>query len=417
MADGGNFILGNLNTANSVTTLNRNGSAANTALTVVNQNGSGIRGEGTGIGIGVRGDSRYFYAVYGSAPYGIAVGGFATTGNGVWGESTSGIGVRGQSKSQVGVSGVSDSAAGIHGHADNGTGVIGTSLNRFGVFGNSGHGVAGVFGRSSNSLGVAGRSIDSVGVAGFSETTIGVFGEAEPRGLSEKPRTPFGVLGRSQQAIGRGVVGVSRDGIAVGADTTTGFAGVFQGEVVVRGNFTVFTGAKSAAVQHPDGSHRRLYALESPESWFEDFGRGEIVDGRAQIDLDPDFAALVLSDSYHVFLTPEGESNGLYVQSRTPRGFVVQEQQRGTSSLEFSYRVVAKRKDIPGERLAKVEVPPRVMGADIVVAIPEPPELPAQPEPLERADDPKTVSPDDRFGKDAVKSAAPSKRKVRKKPS
>lgn len=417
MADGGNVILGNLNTANSVTTLNRNGSAANTALTVINQNGSGIRGEGTGTGIGVRGDSRHFYAVYGSAPHGIAVGGFATTGHGVWGESTLGIGVRGESESQVGVSGVSDTAAGVQGNAPNGTGVFGSSLNRIGVFGNSIFGMAGVFGRASKNLGVMGRSIESVGVAGFSETTIGVFGEAEPLGLSEKPRTPFGVLGRSQQSIGRGVVGVSRDGIAVGADTTTGFAGVFQGQVVVRGNFTVFNGAKSAAVQHPDGSHRLLYALESPESWFEDFGRGEMVDGQAQIDLDPDFAALVQSDSYHVFLTPEGESNGLYVSHRTPMGFLVQEQQRGTSRLEFSYRVVAKRKDIAGERLAKVEVPPPVIGADIVVAIPEPPELPGQPEPLERPDDQNTVLPNDRMEKDRAKSPAPSKRKVRKKPS
>jgi hypothetical protein len=417
MADGNNLILGNLNTSNSVTTLNRNGSATNTALTVVNQNGSGIRGEGSGNGIGVRGNSHHFYAVYGSAPYGVAVGGFATTGQGVWGESNSGIGVRGQSKSQVGVSGVSDTAAGVHGHADNATGVFGSSVNRSGVFGNSSHGLAGVLGNSRDNLGVAGTSIQSVGVAGFSENAIGVFGEAKPRGLAEKPRVTFGVLGRSQRADGRGVVGVSQDGVAVGGVTTSGFAGFFEGNVAVKGNFTVFNGAKSAAVQHPDGSYRRLYALESPESWFEDFGRGEMIDGRAQIDLDPDFAALVLSDSYHVFLTPEGDSNGLYVNSRTPRGFVVQEQQGGRSSLQFSYRVVAKRKDIPGERLAKVEVPPLVIGADIVVDIPEPPELPAQPEPLERPDDQNTVLPNNRMEKDAAKSAVPSKRKARKKTS
>ena len=47
------------------------------------------------------------------------------------------------------------------------------------------------------------------------------------------------------------------------------------------------------AMRHPDGSYRRLYSLESPETWFEDFGRGELLDGRAQVELDPDYAVLV----------------------------------------------------------------------------------------------------------------------------
>ncbi len=39
-------------------------------------------------------------------------------------------------------------------------------------------------------------------------------------------------------------------------------------------------GTKSAAVPHPDGSHRLLYCVEAPEAWFEDFGEGTI--GRGQ---------------------------------------------------------------------------------------------------------------------------------------
>ena len=33
---------------------------------------------------------------------------------------------------------------------------------------------------------------------------------------------------------------------------------------------------RSAAVPHPDGFHRRLYCIECPESWFEDFGEGTL---------------------------------------------------------------------------------------------------------------------------------------------
>jgi hypothetical protein len=164
-----------------------------------------------------------------------------------------------------------------------------------------------------------------------------------------------GVLGRSHPGNGRGVVGESRNGWAVLGSTTTGWAGVFHGRAIVFGGFFVWGGPKSAVVPHPDGSHRQLYTLESPESWFEDFGRGEVVNGRGRVELDPDFAAVVRSDDYHVFLSPEGNSNGLFVSERAPDGFEVREQRRGRSRLSFSYRVAARRRDVEVERLARAE--------------------------------------------------------------
>ena len=91
--------------------------------------------------------------------------------------------------------------------------------------------------------------------------------------------------------------------------------------------------------------------------WFEDFGRDQLANGRARVRLDPDFAALVHGNNYHVFLTAEGDSNGLYVGDRNANSFEVREKRSGTSSLAFSYRVVAKRKDIAGPRLERVDVP------------------------------------------------------------
>jgi hypothetical protein len=125
-----------------------------------------------------------------------------------------------------------------------------------------------------------------------------------------------------------------------------------------------------------------LYALESPESWFEDFGRGEMVRGRAQVELDPDYAAVVQTEDYHVFLTPEGNSKGLYVSNRRTSGFEVREQQGGTSTLTFSYRVVARRADIEVERLEKVELPPPIQADahDARMSTLEPPQLDEQPE-------------------------------------
>ncbi len=70
-----------------------------------------------------------------------------------------------------------------------------------------------------------------------------------------------------------------------------------------------------------------------------------------------DFAAVVHTADYHVFLTPKGDSRGLYVSSQSATGFTVHEQQGGTNSLAFSYRVVARRKDVEAVRLAKFSLP------------------------------------------------------------
>jgi hypothetical protein len=105
--------------------------------------------------------------------------------------------------------------------------------------------------------------------------------------------------------------------------------------------------------------------LKSPESWFEDFGHGTLAKGRSQVKIDPSFAALVHTDAYHVFLTPEGECNALYVSGKTSAGFEVVESAGGRSNVGFSYRVVAKRKDIAAERLAVIEKPARPVEADL----------------------------------------------------
>jgi hypothetical protein len=209
-----------------------------------------------------------------------------------------------------------NAGSGIRGEASgNGYGVLGTS--------NSGNGVLGT---SSN--GVVGSSTSSTGVSGISNSGFA------------------GVSGSSISGFG---------GFFTGPPSTNGSSG----SLFLSGNVVKSQGEYSEALPHPDGSQRLLYAPLSPESWYEDFGRGELVEGRGRVEFDPDFAAILGIDDghYHVFLTPEGDSNGLYVSSRSPTAFEVHEQQGDTSSLTFSYRVVAKRKDSQPERLAKLEEP------------------------------------------------------------
>jgi hypothetical protein len=59
-----------------------------------------------------------------------------------------------------------------------------------------------------------------------------------------------------------------------------------------------------------------------------------------------------LARTYHVFLTPNGDCKGLYISNRTAASFEVHELGGGSSSVEFSYRIVALRKKYETVRFA-----------------------------------------------------------------
>jgi hypothetical protein len=229
--------------------------------------------------------------------------------------------------------------AGAGNAAPDRTAIAAAADDGFGVYARS-------LGASANAFGVVGHAPNGTGVHGASTSRHGVIGISS---------TGFGVWGSSN---GFAVVGTAQTGPGVYGFSATGEAGQFVGTVTIYGNLQVIGGAKNAIVRHPDGSHRRVYTVESPESYFEDFGQGQLVDGRAEVRLDPDFAAFVHHDGYHVFITPEDDSQGLYVQQKTAAGFRVCEQQGGRSNTRFAYRIVARRKDIDLPRFDKVDLAP-----------------------------------------------------------
>jgi hypothetical protein len=131
------------------------------------------------------------------------------------------------------------------------------------------------------------------------------------------------------------------------------------------GNLTC-TGTKSAVVPVENGQRQvALYAVEAPQNWFEDFGSGQLASGAATVTVDPTYAQTVdISSDYHVFLTPEGDCQGLYVSHKTAAGFEVHELGGGHSNVAFAYRIVALRRGYENvrledmtERLKKVKPP------------------------------------------------------------
>lgn len=304
-------------------------------LKVVNPDDVGVSGSGT---TGVSGAG-----ISGSDPTGA-------------GGSSAGIGVAGSG--DFGVSGQGDSI-GVMGGAGSGPGVYGLG-NEIGVSGLGG--VTGVYGAGTTSgvhgtgeTGVFGSSTIDTGVRGFGQN-IGVVGEGGPS-FGHNGIGVLGVAGADGDVSGIGVMGdadTNGGDVGVWGTATNGWAIVGEGNCLIMGALVV-QGAKMAATKLRNGEHRALYCMESPECWFEDFGRVRLVRGKARVRLDRTFAEVVRTGDYHVFLSPEGLSHGLYISRRTRNGFDVKEQQRGTSTVPFSYRIVARRKDVEAPRFKRVK--------------------------------------------------------------
>jgi hypothetical protein len=269
--------------------------------------------------------------------------------------------------------GSADAAQGIT--QGNGAGIRGrnqaASGRAVGVMGEtasaSGNGVVGTVGLVPMSslpqnVGVLGRAVADFGMGvrgqipsnSIGTNTIAVYGENFSSDPGPGPGAGgFGVYGFS--ALGHGLVGATGTaggGAVIGSTNGVpgAVAGIFYGPLIVMG-------AKNAAIPHPDGAHRLLYCVESPESWFEDFGNAKLVRGCGSVTVDPEFARVADVSDYHVYLTPYGNSKGLHVVERSPEGFAVEENEGGRSDIEFGWRVVARRKDIEAPRFAKVTLP------------------------------------------------------------
>jgi hypothetical protein len=230
---------------------------------------------------------------------------------------------------------------------------------------------------SGETFGVYGFSSSSVG-AGVSGTAVSSSVEGGTVGGSY----PFGVWGDTSVGtstnLAAGVVGTADDNDAIQGwnnspgglptayfendESTAGtlpvlqtFGGTWAGSctIDVKGDLKC-SGSKSAVVPVDNGQRRvALYAVEAPQNWFEDFGSGQLASGSATVRLDQTFAQTVdTGTEYHVFLTPKGDCEGLYVTNETGSSFEVHELKSGRSNVAFDYRIVALRKGYENVRLA-----------------------------------------------------------------
>jgi hypothetical protein len=93
--------------------------------------------------------------------------------------------------------------------------------------------------------------------------------------------------------------------------------------------------------RNTNGQRVVAYTSESASATIEDVGTARMYGGVANVQLDPAFASVIDHKWYYVFLTPLGDTRGLYVSVKTASGFQARETERGRGSLEFDYRIVA----------------------------------------------------------------------------
>ena len=266
---------------------------------------------------------------------------------------------------------------GLDASATSGSGVYGLTEAGNGVFGETQSGGNGVFGVTDNptnfEAGVAGFAVSQSNTGQLVNLYSGVWGDTG----TDSDTLPsgdyaVGLLGTTDNSTageflnkssdyatlfvhnygtgGIGTAGTGKPGLfnTLMASSANGTCGIDDGSMSC-------TGALKSLTSTGGSRTVETYAMQSPENWMEDFGSGELVNGHAIISVDPAFAGTVSGDaSYHVFITPNGDSKGLYVTAKTASGFEVRESGGGTSSLSFDYRIVAKRAGYEGQRMVDV---------------------------------------------------------------
>lgn len=123
------------------------------------------------------------------------------------------------------------------------------------------------------------------------------------------------------------------------------------GNMVIAGSLTQH-GTPLTAHHLPAGPQVDTYSAQQTIATIEDFGTARLVAGHSYVMLENRYrSAIDPRAGYFVFLTPESDSNGLFVAQMNSAGFEVQENRGGRSTLTFQYRIVAKPLDSAATRL------------------------------------------------------------------
>ncbi|MGB8261981.1 MAG: hypothetical protein WCE75_16595, partial [Terracidiphilus sp.] len=280
----------------------------------------------------------------------VATYGSVANGKAVYGAAPAGIGIYGTTSTGTGVSGIADTGIGVSAFTNTGTGVAVTSTGGLstGVLVNAAW--TGVHAMQDGGAWTGSRVGGPPALWGDSGSSAGLALAA-----TGGDTTAAVVMNNSAGSVALNVFNYSSGGAiksnfsALAAGTPDGICGVGGA-----GSLTC-TGPVKSLVATSDARQVETYAVQSAENWMEDYGSGQLAAGRAAVRIDQAFAKVINAGvEYHVFLTPNGDCKGLYVDHKTAEGFQVHELGGGVSQIAFDYKIVAKRTGHEAERLHDV---------------------------------------------------------------
>jgi hypothetical protein len=214
-------------------------------------------------------------------------------------------------------------------------------------------GVAGLsLGTSGNGHGVYGSSTNGDGVYGVTNanasSTTGVYGAATADG--------YGVYAESNDTSGLyyslvAQANASNTNIFLGVNNSSGDNCAMDSKADLTCTGKISGSVVQMRQPNSSGRHVLSYASQSASATIEDVGTARMYDGVANVQISSDFASVMDHTWYYVFLTPLGDTRGLYVSRKTVSGFQIRETARGRDSLEFDYRIVAHPLDASTDRL------------------------------------------------------------------
>jgi hypothetical protein len=189
----------------------------------------------------------------------------------------------------------------------------------------------------------------------------------------------------AQSSTGRAFEGHTNGGIGAYVTNTSGNGGDFGGSYAgligrsntfplvitnasggnlfyIDGNGNVYYHGSLSHFASPGGSPIVTSYAQSTTPSIEETGTARLAFGQANVAFSASFARSInASRVYQVFLTPGGDTRGLYVATKYTGGFTVKEMQGGRSNIPFDYHVYA----VTGPSSAAQSAPsfgePRVM--------------------------------------------------------
>jgi hypothetical protein len=354
--------------------------------------GAGVKGSSK-TGIGVLGTTNKAFAVEGVSGTGATGGveGIGTSGYGLYGKSSTGVGTYGQSSSGFGLKAISATndalyaantnlGSAIEAVASHGNAIHATTANGIGL---SATVTAGIGAFITGPTGIIVQSpvaggnpidvIDDTNRTTFFLNGVGnvTSGATSGTGIDSSTASGTGAYLHSGNGLGAKIVGTNDNGADI---TGAAYGVVARAPAGSSGDPFVATDTSANILFYVDGSGNVFYhgsliqfaktrggqqamgfGSTATTPSLEDVGSAQLVNGQAVVRLNSTFAQVIdLREPYHVFLTPDGDTKGLYVASKSADGFVVRETQNGRGTFAFDYRIVATALGRAGERMALV---------------------------------------------------------------